>query len=112
MSDKDQSTVSKEKENNSKKNKITNKWKEKKRIRIEKESILITFFVTLFLIDLIFMILVDFSMIDLVIDNDLCFSKNFSRSSLGIFTKIFLLGGIIGLLLILFKNVLEFFSKK
>ncbi|WP_420571425.1 hypothetical protein [Kordia sp.] len=111
MSDKDQSKVSKEKENNYKKNNITKKWREKKLIHVKKESLFIAFFITVFLIDLIFVITIDFSIIDIIIDSDLCFSAKFSRSKLGIFTKIFFLGGIIGAILISLKHIFDFFSK-
>lgn len=111
MSDKDQSAISKEKENNYEQNNITNKYEEKQRRIVGKESMFITFFATLFLIDLIFMIVVDVSIVDFILCSDFCFSTNFSRSNLGIFTKIFLFGGIIGLLLIFLKGVFDFFSK-
>ncbi len=112
MSDKDQSSISKEKQNNHEKNKITKEYQEKKRIIVGKESMFITFFATLFLIDLIFVIVTDASIIDFIIGSNFCFSENFNRSHLGMFTKIFLYGGIIGLLLIFLKSTLDFFSKK
>jgi len=112
MSDKDQSTISKEKNINNEKNIITNKYQKKKRIVIGKESMFITFFATVFLIDLIFVIVADFSIIDFVIEGDFCFSKKFSQSRLGMFTKIFLFGTVIGLLLIFLNVIFDFFSRK
>lgn len=104
MSDKDQSNITKEKQGGSKRNE-----NQKKR---RKELLFMSIIIVFFLADLLSIVTIGFSFLDIIIEQNSYFLENTRFGALEILIRILFLGIVNGVILILFKYVMELFFKK